>query len=119
MAERSSQKSSDLRKNLTTNGHESRSRGTNQAGAEQKTTDLKLARLPPRSPLPVTALPSMSLIPAAPFHHEDHRDHEEKKSNPQITQINTDFLEAINRTNLRKSAKSVDDLCVLRVLCGS
>jgi len=48
----------------------------------------------------------MSLIPSAPFHHEDHRDHEEKKSNPQITQINTDFLEAINRTNLRKS---VDD----------
>jgi hypothetical protein len=30
-------------------------------------TDLKLARFPTRSPLPITALPSMSLIPLAPF----------------------------------------------------
>jgi hypothetical protein len=29
-------------------------------------TNLKLARMPARSPLPVAALPSMSLIPSAP-----------------------------------------------------
>ena len=32
------------------------------------TTDLKLARLPPCSPLPVAALPSVSLIPSARLH---------------------------------------------------
>ena len=32
-----------------------------------KTTNLKLARFPARSPLAVAALPSMSLIPSAPF----------------------------------------------------
>jgi hypothetical protein len=32
-----------------------------------RTADLKLARFPARSPLPVAALPSMSLIPSAPF----------------------------------------------------
>src|SRR5205823_13528079 len=31
------------------------------------TADLKLARFPARSPLAVAALPSMSLIPSAPF----------------------------------------------------
>jgi hypothetical protein len=30
-------------------------------------TNLKLARVPARSPLPVAALPSMSLVPPAPF----------------------------------------------------
>jgi hypothetical protein len=30
-------------------------------------TNLKLARFPARSPLPVAASPSMSLIPSAPF----------------------------------------------------
>jgi len=30
-------------------------------------TNLKLARMPARSPLPIAALPSMSLIPSAPF----------------------------------------------------
>ena len=34
---------------------------------KQTTTDLKLARCPSRSPLPVAALPSMSLTPSAPF----------------------------------------------------
>ena len=32
-----------------------------------KSTDLKLAHFPTLSPLPVAALPSMSLIPSAPF----------------------------------------------------
>jgi hypothetical protein len=31
------------------------------------TADLKLCRLPPRSPLPFAALPSVSLLPAAPL----------------------------------------------------
>jgi hypothetical protein len=30
-------------------------------------TDLKLTHFPIRSPLPIAALPSMSLIPSAPF----------------------------------------------------
>jgi hypothetical protein len=33
----------------------------------EETADLKLARLPPRSPLPFAALPSVSLLPAAPL----------------------------------------------------
>src|SRR5882724_9087232 len=34
------------------------------------TADLKLSRLPPRSPLPFAALPSVSLLPAAPLAHD-------------------------------------------------
>jgi hypothetical protein len=34
---------------------------------KQTTTDLKLARFPTRSPLPFVALPSVSLLPAAPL----------------------------------------------------
>jgi hypothetical protein len=39
-------------------------------GAEEATildTNLKLVRFPARSPLPIAALPSMSLIPSARF----------------------------------------------------
>jgi hypothetical protein len=36
-------------------------------GTAERTTDLKLARLPSRSPLPFAALPSVSLLPAAPL----------------------------------------------------
>jgi hypothetical protein len=32
-----------------------------------RTADLKLSRLPPRSPLPFAVLPSVSLLPAAPL----------------------------------------------------
>src|SRR5437870_795103 len=48
------------RKNLTTNGHKYALIGY---GAKA-TADLKLARIPPRSPLPFAALPSVSLLPA-------------------------------------------------------
>ena len=40
---------------------------TQRGYAKVLTTDLKLARFPTRSPLPVAALPSMSLVPSAPF----------------------------------------------------
>src|SRR5206468_6885912 len=37
------------------------------AFVQDTTQNLKLAHFPARSPLPVAALPSMSLIPSAPF----------------------------------------------------
>ena len=46
---------------MDTNKHESAAKETTE------TTDLKLARFPACSPLPIAALPSMSPIPSAPF----------------------------------------------------
>jgi hypothetical protein len=39
---------------------------------------LKLARVPACSPLPVTALPSMSLIPSAPFTERERSNNSEE-----------------------------------------
>jgi len=46
------------------------------------TADLKLSRLPPRSPLPFAALPSVSLPPAAPL--ADDTDKRKKSATKQI-----------------------------------
>src|SRR5205809_2266746 len=37
-------------------------------GTEERTTELKLARFPARSPLPFAVLPSIALIPSARLH---------------------------------------------------
>jgi hypothetical protein len=61
---------------------------------DQLSTELKLARFPTRSPLPLAALPSMSLIPSAPLRR--------------FTQV---FKRRLIRSNLRKSVKSADETC--------
>jgi len=54
---------------------------------DQATADLKLAPFPSRSPLPVAALPSMSLIPSAPFAGETDEQKLAQAGDPRITQI--------------------------------
>jgi hypothetical protein len=43
------------------------SKNSARKSRNNSTTDLKLARFPIHTPPPVAALPSMSLIPSAPF----------------------------------------------------
>jgi hypothetical protein len=56
-------------------------------GSFGTTADLKLARLPLRSPLPFAALPSVSLLPAAPLADDTDPFIRRLPSDPRLTQI--------------------------------